>query len=65
MSNYFEYVASIMPQLLLGLKVTLQMTVVSLALAVVVAEKFFIGKAKKDVPLNKLTLAFMFALPKE
>jgi hypothetical protein len=29
------------------------------------SEKFFIGKAKKDVPLNKLTLAFMFALPKE
>lgn len=52
MSSFFEYVGQCMPQLLLGLKLTLQMTIVSLILAVVVgmiACMFSISKVK---PLN-------------
>ena len=36
MSGFFEYVMQCMPQLLLGLKLTLQMTTISLILAVVI-----------------------------
>ena len=59
MSNYFEYVASIMPQLLLGLKVTLQMTVVSLALAVVVGMASCMFSISKVKPLNWISGVYL------
>ncbi len=59
MSNYFEYVASIMPQLLLGLKVTLQMTVVSLALAVVVGMATCMFSISKVKPLNWISGVYL------
>ena len=59
MSNYFEYVASIMPQLLLGLKVTLQMTVVSLALAVVVGMASCMFSISKVKPLNSISGVYL------
>ena len=47
MSSFFEYVGQCMPQLTLGLKLTLQMTVFSLILAVVVGMVMFsISKVK-------------------
>lgn len=52
MSNFFEYVGRCMPQLMLGMKLTLLMTIFALILAVVigmVACLFSISKAK---PLN-------------
>lgn len=52
MSSFFEYVGRCMPQLLTGLSLTLQMTILSLILAVVIgmiACLFSISKAK---PLN-------------
>ena len=59
MSNYFDYVASIMPQLLLGLKVTLQMTVVSLALAVVVGMASCMFSISKVKPLNWISGVYL------
>jgi len=59
MSNYFEYVASIMPQLLVGLKVTLQMTVVSLALAVVVGMASCMFSISKVKPLNWISGVYL------
>ena len=59
MSNYFEYVASIMPQLLLGLKGTLQMTVVSLALAVVVGMASCMFSISKVKPLNWISGVYL------
>lgn len=59
MNNYIDYVAGIFPQLLLGLKMTLMMTVVSLVLAVVVGMvscMFSIAKAK---PLNWISGVYL------
>ena len=50
MSSFFEYVGQCMPQLTLGLKLTLQMTVFSLILAVVVGDvlvQHFQGEASE------------------
>lgn len=59
MSNYFEYVASIFPQLLLGLKMTLQMTVVSLVLAVVVGMVSCMFSIAKTKPLNWISGVYL------
>ncbi len=59
MSNYFEYVASIMPQLLLGLKVTLHMTAVFLALAVVVGMASCMFSISKVKPLNWISGVYL------
>lgn len=59
MSNYFEYVASVMPQLMKGLALTLELTVLSLALAVIVGMiscMFSIARAK---PLNWISGAYL------
>lgn len=59
MSNYFEYVASVMPQLLQGLALTLELTVLSLVLAVIVGMvscMFSIARAK---PLNWISGAYL------
>lgn len=52
MSSFFEYVGQCMPQLTLGLKLTLQMTVFSLILAVVVGMVMCMFSISKVKPLN-------------
>ena len=52
MSSFFEYVGQCMPQLTLGLKLTLQMTVFSLILAVVVGMVMCLFSISKVKPLN-------------
>ena len=52
MSSFFEYVGQCMPQLPLGLKLTLQMTVFSLILAVVVGMVMCLFSISKVKPLN-------------
>ena len=52
MSSFFEYVGQCMPQLTLGLKLTLQMTVFSLILAVVVGTVMCMFSISKVKPLN-------------
>ena len=52
MSSFFEYVGQCMPQLTLGLKLTLQMTVFSLILAVVVGMVMRLFSISKVKPLN-------------
>ena len=52
MSSFFEYVGQCMPQLTLGLKLTLQMTVFSLILAVVVGMVMCLFSISKVKLLN-------------
>ena len=52
MSSFFEYVGRCMPQLTLGLKLTLQMTVLSLILAVIVGMMMCLFSISKVKPLN-------------
>jgi len=52
MSGFFEYVGQCMPQLTMGLKLTLQMTILSLALAVIVGMITCLFSISKVKPLN-------------
>ena len=52
MSSFFEYVGQCMPQLTLGLKLTLQMTILSLVLAVIVGMITCLFSISKVKPLN-------------
>ena len=52
MSGFFEYVGQCMPQLTLGLKLTLQMTILSLVLAVIVGMITCLFSISKVKPLN-------------
>lgn len=52
MSGFFEYVGQCMPQLTLGLKLTLQMTILSLVLAVIVGMIACLFSISKVKPLN-------------
>lgn len=52
MSSFFEYVGQCMPQLTMGLKLTLQMTILSLALAVIVGMITCLFSISKVKPLN-------------
>ena len=52
MSGFFEYVGQCMPQLTMGLKLTLQMTILSLVLAVIVGMITCLFSISKVKPLN-------------
>lgn len=52
MSSFFEYVGQCMPQLTMGLKLTLQMTIFSLVLAVIVGMITCLFSISKVKPLN-------------
>ncbi|WP_458407843.1 amino acid ABC transporter permease [Anaerotignum sp.] len=52
MSSFFEYVGQCMPQLTMGLKLTLQMTILSLVLAVIVGMITCLFSISKVKPLN-------------
>ena len=52
MSSFFEYVGQCMPQLTMGLKLTLQMTILSLMLAVIVGMITCLFSISKVKPLN-------------
>ena len=52
MSGFFEYVGQGMPQLTMGLKLTLQMTILSLVLAVIVGMITCLFSISKVKPLN-------------
>ena len=52
MSSFFEYVGQCMPQLTMGLKLTLQMTILSLVLAVIVGMITCLLSSSKVKPLN-------------
>ncbi len=66
MSGFFEYVMQCMPQLLLGLKLTLQMTTISLILAVVIGMitcLFSISKNKLMHAVSGLYLSVIRGTP--
>ena len=52
MSGFFEYVGQCMPQLTMGLKLTLQMTILSLVLAVIVGMITCLFSISKVKPMN-------------
>ena len=52
MSSFFEYVGQCMPQLTMGLKLTLQLTILSLVLAVIVGMITCLFSISKVKPLN-------------
>ena len=52
MSSFFEYVGQCMPQLTMGMKLTLQMTILSLVLAVIVGMITCLFSISKVKPLN-------------
>ena len=52
MSSFFEYVGQCMPQLTMGLKLTLQMTILSLVLAVIVGMITCLFSISNVKPLN-------------
>ena len=55
MSGFFEYVGQCMPQLMIGLKLTLVMTICALALAVVIGMIACLFSISKVKPLNWLS----------
>ena len=59
MSSFFEYVGQCMPQLTLGLKLTLQMTIFSLVLAVIVGMITCLFSISKVKPLNWISAIYL------
>ena len=59
MSSFFEYVGQCMPQLTMGLKLTLQMTILSLVLAVIVGMITCLFSISKVKPLNWISAIYL------
>lgn len=59
MSSFFEYVGQCMPQLTMGLKLTLQMTIFSLVLAVIVGMITCLFSISKVKPLNWISAIYL------
>ena len=59
MSGFFEYVGQCMPQLTMGLKLTLQMTILSLVLAVIVGMITCLFSISKVKPLNWISCIYL------
>lgn len=59
MSSFFEYVGQCMPQLTMGLKLTLQMTILSLMLAVIVGMITCLFSISKVKPLNWISAIYL------
>ena len=59
MSGFFEYVGQCMPQLTMGLKLTLQMTIFSLVLAVIVGMITCLFSISKVKPLNWISAIYL------
>ena len=59
MSCFFEYVGQCMPQLTMGLKLTLQMTILSLVLAVIVGMITCLFSISKVKPLNWISAIYL------
>lgn len=59
MNGFFEYVVQCMPQLMLGLKLTLQMTTISLILAVVIGMITCLFSISKNKLMNAISALYL------